>query len=103
MATDENRHDFVSIILTDEEEIYKPKDQLEEHYDHILEVKIENSRTKAQFADTYSEMKVLDPFEAFKQFYKDMQGVSMSEEEEKIMLDVINSMREVHEDETDLY
>lgn len=103
MATDENRHDYISITLTDEDEIYKPKDQLEEHYDHILEVKIENSRTKAQLMDTDSEITVLDPVEAFKQFYQDMQGVPMSYEEEKIIIDVINSLQEVRGDETDLY
>lgn len=103
MATDENRHDFVSITLTDENEIYKPKDQLEEHYDHILEVRIENSRTKAQFTDTNSEITVLNPFEAFKQFYFEMQGVPLSQEEEMIMQDVINSLQGVREDETDLY
>lgn len=102
-ATDENRHDYISITLTDEDEIYKPKDQLEEHYDHILEVKIENSRTKAQLMEADTEATVLDPFEAFKQFYRDMQGTSMSTEEEKIMIDVINSLQEVQGNETDLY
>jgi exonuclease SbcD len=102
-ATDENRHDYISITLTDEDEIYKPKDQLEEHYDHILEVKIENSRTKAQLMEADTEATVLDPFEAFKQFYRDMQGTSMSSEEEKIMIDVINSLQEVQGNETDLY
>lgn len=103
MATDENRHDYVSITLTDEDEIYKPKDQLEEHYDHILEVKIENSRTKAQLMDIDSEKMVLDPLEAFKQFYQDMQGIPMNHEEEKIIIDVINTLQEVQGDETDLY
>lgn len=102
-ATDENRHDYVSITLTDEDEIYKPKEQLEEHYDHILEVKIENSRTKAQLMDTDYEMKTLDPLEEFKQFYMNLHGVSMSSEEEKIMQDVINTLQEVSRDEADLY
>ncbi|NLJ97538.1 MAG: exonuclease SbcCD subunit D [Clostridiales bacterium] len=93
-ATDENRHDYISITLTDEDEIYKPKDQLEEHYDHILEVKIENSRTKAQLEETNYDATILSPFEAFKQFYKDMQGVEMSQEEEMIMTDVISSLQE---------
>lgn len=103
MATEENRHDYISITLTDEDDIYKPKEQLEEHYDHILEVKIENSRTKAQLMNTSSEMTVLNPLEAFKEFYQDMQGVPMSHEEEKIMIDVINTLQEVRGDETDLY
>lgn len=94
-ATDENRHDYLSITLTDEDEIYKPKDQLEEHYDHILEVKIENSRTKAQLEEADYDMTILSPFQAFKQFYKDMQGVEMSQDEELIMTDVINSLQEV--------
>ncbi|MBN2221992.1 MAG: exonuclease SbcCD subunit D, partial [Vallitaleaceae bacterium] len=34
-ATEANRHDYVSITLTDEEELYQPKDKLEEVYDHI--------------------------------------------------------------------
>lgn len=103
MATDENRHDFISITLTDEEEIYKPKDQLEEHYDHILEVKVDNSRTRSQLTDAYAEMTVLNPFDAFRQFYESMHGVPMSEGEEKIILDVIKSLQEVREDETYLY
>lgn len=93
-ATDENRHDYVSITLTDEDEIYKPKDQLEEHYNHLLEVKIENSRTKAQLEETDYDMTLLNPFEVFKQFYRDMQGTEMSQDEEKIMTDVINSLQE---------
>jgi exonuclease SbcD len=96
-ATDENRHDYVSITLTDEDEIYKPKDQLEEHYDHILEVKVENSRTRAQLQDSDFETTVLDPSMAFKQFYLEMQGTVISTEEERIMVDVINMLQEVQE------
>jgi hypothetical protein len=33
----------------------------------------------------------------------DIQGVPMSDEEEKIMSEVINSIKEVREDETDLH
>lgn len=93
-ATDENRHDYISITLTDEEELYKPKEQLEEHYDHILEVKVENSRTRARLEDADFDADALDPFEAFKKFYRDMQGVSMSVEEENIITDVIHSLQE---------
>lgn len=93
-ATDENRHDYISITLTDEDEIYRPKDQLEEHYDYILEVKVENSRTKARLEDVDFEATALEPFEAFKQFYQEMQGASMSLEEEELMVDVINRLQE---------
>lgn len=97
-ATDNNRHDYISITITDEDEIYKPKDQLEEHYDHILEVKVENSRTKAQLEANDSQATVLKPFEAFKQFYQEMQGAPMSSEEESIMVDIINKLQAERED-----
>ena len=95
-ATDTNRHDYISITITDEDEVYKPKDQLEEHYDHILEVKVENSRTRAQLEATDFEATVLEPFEAFQQFYQEMQGVPLSSEEESIMVDIINQLQELY-------
>lgn len=95
LATELNCHDYISITLTDEEDIFKPKDQLEEHYDHILEIKVENSRTRAQLEYTSGEASVLDPYEAFCEFYQEMQNVPMNEEEEKIMADVINSVKGV--------
>jgi len=93
-ATEENRHDYISVTLTDEIDLYKPKDQLDEHYDHILELKVENSRTRAQLENIVGEATVLDPFEAFKEFYQEMQSVPMSAEEEKIIADIINKVKE---------
>lgn len=89
-ATEANRHDFISITLTDETDIFKPKEQLEEYYDSILEVKVENSRTKAQLLANGGEAVVLDPLEAFREFYQEMNNEPMSIEEEKIILDVIH-------------
>lgn len=96
-AKENNCHDYVSITLTDETELYRPKDQLEEHYDHILEVRIENSRTKAQLEPLTGEASVLDPFEAFKEFYQEMHGVELNEEEEQIIADIIHKVKEADE------
>jgi exonuclease SbcD len=93
-ATEENKHDYISVTLTDETDLYKPKDQLEEHYDHILEIKVENSRTRAQLENISGEATVLDPFEAFKEFYQEMQSVPMCAEEEKIIADIISKVKE---------
>ncbi|NLC18733.1 MAG: exonuclease SbcCD subunit D [Clostridiales bacterium] len=97
MATEQNRHNFVSITLTDEEEIYKPKEQLEEYYDHILEVRVENSRTLARLEGGEAQINVLDPFEAFRQFYQDINNEPMSVEEEKIILELIDRAKEAEE------
>ena len=96
-ATPENRHDFISITLTDEAELYKPKEQLEEHYDYILEVRVENSRTKAQLESHVGEASVLDPFEAFREFYQEMNNEPMSDEEEKLMMDIIDRAKGAEE------
>lgn len=97
-ATDENRHDFISITLTDEEDIYKPKEQLEEYYDYILEVKVENSRTKAQLESTINEATVLDPLEAFREFYQEVNKEPMNSDEEKIILEIIDRVKEVEKE-----
>ncbi|MFR7376164.1 MAG: exonuclease SbcCD subunit D C-terminal domain-containing protein [Oliverpabstia sp.] len=40
--------DYVSIVLTDEEELYQPKEQLERIFTHILEVRTERNRKLVQ-------------------------------------------------------
>ena len=92
-ATSENRHDFISITLTDETDIYKPKEQLEEYYDYILEVKVENSRTRAQLENVVGEASVLDPLEAFREFYQEINCEPLSSDEEKIMMEVIDKAK----------
>ena len=97
-ATAENRQDFISITLTDEADIYKPKDQLEEYYDAILEVRVENSRTKAQLENTDVRASVLEPYEAFREFYQEMNCEPMSMEEEKLLKEVIDSVKEAEKE-----
>lgn len=93
MANDDNREDYVSITLTDDN-IYRPKDQLEEHYRNILEVKIDNARVRARLSENEYTGNVLSPMEAFAQFYQEMNGQPLSEEEEKLMLDIISKAGE---------
>jgi hypothetical protein len=40
------------------------------------------------------EASVLDPLEAFKEFYQEMHNVPMNSEEEKIIADVIHTVKE---------
>ena len=77
-------HDYVSVTLTDEKEPYRPKDALEEVYDHILEITVDNARTRAILAESsMGEERILSPIEAFREFYQLMQQQPLSEEEEK--------------------
>lgn len=93
-ASEENRHDFISITLTDEEDIYKPKEQLEEYYDYILEVKVDNARTRSQLENTTGETASLDPLEAFREFYMEVNSEPMSSEEEKLIMEIIDMAKE---------
>lgn len=86
--------DFVSITLTDEKELFCPRERLEEHYSHILEVRVDNSRTRARLQAGVDGPVTLDPMELFRRFYQEMQGCPMSQEEEEILGDVIKKAEE---------
>jgi len=88
-ATSENQHDYISITITDETDPYKPKDQLEVVYDHILELKVDNKRTQSMLSDTLGEAIVLDPVAAFCEFYFEIQHEQMSEREEEIIAGIV--------------
>lgn len=93
-ASEDNCHDFLSVTITDEIDPYKPKDQLEEKYDFILELMVDNTRTKARIQDINGEAAVLNPFQAFCEFYQDMQQCALSREEEQIIAEIIGEARE---------
>lgn len=93
-ATEENCHDFISVTITDEVDPYKPKDQLEEKYDNILELMVDNKRTQARINEVNGEASVLDPFMAFTEFYQEMLQCPMSQTEEEIMASIIGVSRE---------
>ncbi|MDO4943379.1 MAG: exonuclease SbcCD subunit D [Lachnospiraceae bacterium] len=91
-ADEDNRNDYVSITLTDED-VFRPKDQLEEHYPNILEVKIDNQRIQAVLKED-DEENMADPMEAFSKFYEDMNGRELNMEEEKMFADILESAKQ---------
>lgn len=93
-AAGEYCDDYVSLVLTDENSIYRPKDQLSEKYRNILEVQIDNVRSRKRFEEEAIETKQLTPFEEFEAFYKEMNGQPLSEEEKAIVLEVIEKVQQ---------
>lgn len=89
--------DYVSITLTDEKELYRPKDFLEEHYERILEVMTDNSRMRA-FREKLEMDEIREtektPLESFCEFYQMMQGqpISVAEQAEvsKILAEILD-------------
>lgn len=90
--------DYISIILTDEKELYRPKDILSEVYPHILEITVDNTRTRNIFADLQEGgydaedgmEKLQSPLEAFKEFYQLMQQQPLSETEEAVIAEILD-------------
>lgn len=94
-AIEENRHDYVSIILTDEVEAYQPKERLEASFDHILEIRIDNTRTRNLLSFSDEDVESLDPYEAFCNFFVEMNGREMTEQEDALIRRVIGREQEV--------
>lgn len=92
---EEDRHDFVSITLTDEVEAYQPKERLEEYFDHILEIRIDNARTRKLLEFDGEELESIEPYEAFVRFFAEMNGREMTKQEEEMIREVMNQEMEV--------
>lgn len=89
-AKEGNRHDFISVTLTDEKEPYHPKEQLEEVYDAVLEVRIDNTRTRNRIREQQEEDFSMQPMEIFCSFYQEMQGQPMTAEEEALVEGIVD-------------
>ena len=88
-------HDFVSVTITDEQEPYRIRERLEERYDHLLELRVDNARTRARMAESGTENDPApEPMEAFRQFYETVNHMPLPEEGERIMKGLIREIQE---------
>ena len=90
----ENKDDYISVTLTDEVDPYKPKEQLERVYSHILEVRMDNTRTRKKLEEFEAEAVVSDPLTVFEEFFEEMQGRAMNEEEKSLLVEVLEEAGE---------
>ena len=94
-AQETEKDDYISITLTDEIDPYKPKEQLERIFSHILEIRVDNQRTRTKLKEMDEELVMKDPFTSFAEFYKEMQGREMNGEEETIMKEIFDNAKGV--------
>lgn len=85
--------DYVSITLTDETDPYHPKEQLETVFSKILEVRIDNTRTRTKWMEA-EELVLKTPEENFADFFEKMQGRTMDPEEETLILQILEEAKE---------
>lgn len=86
--------DYVSVVLTDEQDPYQPKERLEAVFPGILEVRMDNSRTGIRDWEQDESETVTDPKEVFGRFFLQMQGREMDEEEQRILAEVFERIGE---------
>lgn len=90
-------HDFVSITLTDEAEAFHVREQLEEIFDHILEIRVENESIKRRLSEDLEQPPALGPLEAFQQFYESVRHAPMTKEQETLMVKIMEEAGEEEE------
>ncbi len=93
-AAEEERGDYISVTLTDEVDPYRPREQLEKVFDHILEIRVDNLRTRTRLMELDEELVMKDPLENFADFYQEMQGRKLEEEEYQMMLEIFEQVKE---------
>ncbi len=94
MADEQLRENYVSIVLTDEDSLFRPKDRLGDFYNNIVDVTIENTRTKnlvySDMDETFNEED--NPMDIFCEFYQEMNGQPISQDEKMIMVDILKDL-----------
>lgn len=93
-----DREDFLHIILTDEEEIPGAANRMSLVYPNIMLLEYDNSRSRSRAdfsADRdIKEIKAMNPLEMLEDFYRQMNGTGMSEEQKKIASGVFDEISE---------
>lgn len=88
------RKDYVSITITDEVEPYRMREQLEEAFPYLLEIRVDNTRTKSGMSAQEEEIDITSPLETFAGFFKEMQGRELTEQERLIIEKIMEESEE---------
>lgn len=89
-----NKEDYLRVILTDEEEIIDPMGKLRSVYPNVMALDFENSRTRINAFDNplgTDQLERLSPYDLFSEFYLEMSGSVLSEEQVQIVRGILES------------
>lgn len=81
----EYQEDYVSVTVTDEVEPYRMRERLEEQFPYLLEVRVDNTRTKNSLSAQEDDIDISSPLDTFAGFFKEMQGRELTEQERNIL------------------
>lgn len=89
-----NKEDYLRVILTDEEEIIDPMGKIRSVYHNVMALDFENSRTRIDVSGTplgTDQLERLSPYDLFSEFFLEMSGAVMSEEQAKIVRELLET------------
>ncbi|MBQ7433758.1 MAG: exonuclease SbcCD subunit D [Lachnospiraceae bacterium] len=87
--------DYISVTLTDETEMaYRPVEQLKERFPQLLEVNVDNTRTRSRMQPTEAMGVLQSPMELFAQFYRERHGYGLNAEQEAYIQEILDEIEE---------
>jgi len=89
-----DKEDYLRVILTDEEEIIDPMGKIRGVYPNVMTLDFENSRANINISDINPDsekIENLSPYDLFSEFFLDINGAVMSEEQAKIVRELLES------------
>ena len=86
--------DYVSVTLTDEREAYDFRERLEALFSHILEIRIDNARTRRRLEEEPEASETLTLFQAFRVFYEAVRHAPLTQEQEAILTRMVEETEE---------
>jgi len=89
-----DRNDYLRVILTDEKEIIDPLGQIRSVYPNAIYLDFENSRNRVNIAEINADAKKIEklsPYDLFSEFFLEMQGSTMTAEQEKIIRELLEA------------
>lgn len=88
--------DYLQVILTDEEEVFKAFDKLSGIYPRIMKLGYDNSRTRmGTSAEIDGISKAPEPFELFERLFEQQNGLPMNDEQTAYVRNLIRELEEV--------
>ena len=89
-----NKEDYLRVILTNEDEIIDPMGKIRSVYPNVMALAFENSRANIDISEItpdFEKIENLSPYDLFSEFFLDINGSVMSEEQLEIVKELLES------------
>jgi exonuclease SbcD len=89
-----NKEDYLRVILTNEEEIIDPMSKIRSIYPNVMALDFENSHASIDVSGTLlgtNQLERLSPYDLFSEFFLEMSGAVLSEEQVKIVHELLEA------------